>query len=534
MVTPISLHSQHNQNHQHKFASATVYPQHIPAVLDLIGKTPLVRVQNLDTGPCELFLKLESQNPGGSIKDRIALSMISAAEFEGYLKPGGTLVEATAGNTGLGLALIASLKGYKLKLVIPDKMSAEKIYHLRALGAEVIITRSDVEKGHPDYYQDKARALAASIPGAFYVNQFENPANPETHERTTGPEIWKQVSHQLDAVIAGVGSGGTFTGLGRYFKRVAPHVQMVLADPQGSILAPTIKYGVSPPCGSWLVEGIGEDFIPTNFDTSLVSHAYSITDAESINTARLILQKEGILCGSSSGTLIAAALRYCREQTTPKRVVTLVCDSGNKYLSKIFNPYWLDDQGLVDTPQTHDLRDLIARPYQQGSTVVAKPEDTPHEAFLTLNGLDTLALCLDRQVSNAVQIANFLQRHPAVETVQYSGLPTSPQHERAQKYLPRGAGALLAFNVLGKKEDAVAVAENLQLFSLAANIGQTRSLVIHPATTTHRQSEDQRRAAGIAQNTLRLSIGIENPQDLIRDLEQALGRTSAISRVRPK
>ena len=360
----------------------------IPTVLDLIGNTPLVRVQRLDTGPCQLFLKLESQNPGGSIKDRIALSMVNAAERDGQLKPGGTLVEATAGNTGLGLALIAALKGYKLKLVIPDKMSAEKIFHLRALGAEVIITRSDVEKGHPDYYQDKARALAESTLGAFYVNQFENPANPLTHEQSTGPEIWQQTGGQLDAVIAGVGSGGTLTGLGRYFKRVAPHVQMVLADPQGSILAPTIKYGVSPPCGSWLVEGIGEDFIPTNFDISLVSQAYSIPDSESISTARALLQQEGILCGSSSGTLIAAALRYCREQTTPKRVVTLVCDSGNKYLSKIFNPYWLDDHGLVEHVATHDLRDLIARPYQQGSTIVAKPEDTLQQVYTKMRSFD--------------------------------------------------------------------------------------------------------------------------------------------------
>ncbi len=382
MVTAIPLH------HRPTHAPVSGRKPYIPTIIDLIGNTPLVRVQNIDTGPCELFLKLESQNPGGSIKDRIALSMINAAERDGNLQPGGTLVEATAGNTGLGLALIASLKGYKLKLVIPDKMSAEKIYHLRALGAEVIITRSDVEKGHPDYYQDKARALAESIPGAFYVNQFENPANPETHEHSTGPEIWMQTAQQLDAVITGVGSGGTFTGLGRYFKRVAPHVKMILADPQGSILAPTIKYGVSPPCGSWLVEGIGEDFIPTNFDTSLVSQAYSISDAESIATARLLLQKEGILCGSSSGTLIAAALRYCREQTTPQRVVTLVCDSGNKYLSKIFNPYWLDDNGLVEQIESHDLRDLIARPYQQGSTVIAKPEDTLQQVYAKMRSFD--------------------------------------------------------------------------------------------------------------------------------------------------
>jgi len=360
----------------------------VPAVLDLIGNTPLVRVQNIDTGPCELFLKLESQNPGGSIKDRIALSMVQAAEEAGHIRAGSTLVEATAGNTGLGLALIASLKGYKLKLVIPDKMSPEKIFHLRALGAEVILTRSDVEKGHPEYYQDRARLLAEQTPGAFYINQFENPANPATHERSTGPEIWQQTSQQLDAVVAGVGSGGTLTGLGRYFKRVAPQVEMVLADPQGSILTPYVKYGVTPPCGRWLVEGIGEDFIPLNFDATLVKHAYSISDAESIATAREVLLREGILAGSSSGTLIAAALRYCRAQTTPKRVVTFVCDSGNKYLSKIFNPYWLDDHGLVEHTLTHDLRDLIARPFQQGSTVVAKPEETLQQVYTKMRSFD--------------------------------------------------------------------------------------------------------------------------------------------------
>lgn len=357
-------------------------------VLDLIGNTPLIKVKSLDTGVCELYLKLESQNPGGSIKDRIALSMVEAAERDGKIKPGDTLVEATVGNTGLGLALIASQKGYNLKLVVLDKMSQEKIFHLKAMGVEIIPTRSDVGRGHPDYYQDRAEHIAETTPNCFYINQFENPANPLAHETTTGPEIWEQMNQDIDAVVCGVGSGGTLTGLGRFFNRVDPHVEMVLADPKGSVLAPYVEHGVMLPHGSWQVEGIGEDFIPDNCDLSFVRKAYTITDQESFATARDVLQQEGILCGSSSGTLIAAALRYCREQTTPKRVVTFVCDSGNKYLSKMFNPYWLDDQGFVPHTLTHDLQDMIARPFLQGAVIVAKPEETLLDVYTKMKSHD--------------------------------------------------------------------------------------------------------------------------------------------------
>src|SRR5881296_3721464 len=205
-------------------ASTATIPTHSkpPAILSLIGDTPLVEVTQIDTGPCQLFLKLENQNPGGSIKDRIALAMIEAAEHDGSLEPGGTVVEATAGNTGLGLALVARAKGYRVLLIIPDKMSAEKVLHLKALGAEIRMTRSDVTKGHPEYYQDMAARLAAEIPGAFYVNQFCNPANPLAHEHTTGNEIWEQMNHAVDAVVCGIGSGGTLTGLSRFFARMSP------------------------------------------------------------------------------------------------------------------------------------------------------------------------------------------------------------------------------------------------------------------------------------------------------------------------
>jgi cystathionine beta-synthase len=211
-------------------------------LVELIGKTPLVRVTCFDTAGSELWLKLESHNPGGSIKDRIGLSMIGAAEADGRLQPGGHIVEATAGNTGLGLALVAALRGYKLTLVVPDKMSQEKVTHLKALGAEVIWTRSDVGKGHPAYYQDMAQRIANET-GAFYVNQFENPANPHAHQTTTGPEIWEQTGGALDAIVCGVGSGGTITGMSHYFGSVAPDVEIVLADPKGSVLANYVATG---------------------------------------------------------------------------------------------------------------------------------------------------------------------------------------------------------------------------------------------------------------------------------------------------
>ncbi|HLU13987.1 MAG TPA: PLP-dependent cysteine synthase family protein, partial [Arenimonas sp.] len=333
-------------------------------VLELIGNTPIVKAQHLDTGPCELFLKLECMNPGGSVKDRIGLRMIEAAEARGDIRPGATLVEGTAGNTGIGLALVARQKGYRLILVVPDKMSREKIFNLRAMGAEVILTRSDVAKGHPDYYQDMAERIARETPGGYFINQFGNPDNPATHEESTGPEIWQQMDGQLDAIVFGCGSSGTMTGLSRFFARAAPQVELVLADPVGSILAQYINEGVlSSKSGSWLVEGIGEDFLPSISDFSRVKKAYAISDKESFLAGRELLMKEGILGGSSTGTLLAAALKYCREQTEPKKVLTLVCDTGNKYLSKMYNDYWMLDQGFLDRPRYGDLRDLIMRPY---------------------------------------------------------------------------------------------------------------------------------------------------------------------------
>ncbi|HEY9144465.1 MAG TPA: pyridoxal-phosphate dependent enzyme, partial [Arenimonas sp.] len=357
------------------------------------GNTPMVKAQHLDTGVCELYLKLECMNPGGSIKDRIGLKMIEAAEARGDLKPGALIVEGTAGNTGIGLALVAQQKGYKLLLVVPDKMSREKIFNLRAMGAEVVLTRSDVAKGHPDYYQDMAARIASETPGAYFINQFGNPDNPAAHEQGTGPEIWAQMDGDMDAIVFGCGSSGTMTGLSRFFAKAAPHVELVLADPVGSILTQYINEGVlSTKSGSWLVEGIGEDFLPDISDFSRVKKAYAISDKESFLAGRELLVREGVLGGSSSGTLLAAALKYCKEQTEPKKVVVFVCDTGNKYLSKMYNDYWMLDNGFLEREVHNDLRDLILRPYARRDTVVVGPNDTLHVAYQRMKMYDVSQL----------------------------------------------------------------------------------------------------------------------------------------------
>ena len=393
-----------------------------PAVLDLIGNTPLIEVTRLDTGRCRLYLKLESQNPGGSIKDRIGLSMIEAAERSGALKPGGTIVEATAGNTGIGLALIARAKGYPIVLVVPDKMAAEKILHLKALGAQVHITRSDVGKGDPDYYQDVAARLAAQIPGAFFADQFNNPNNPAAHEESTAPELWAQTGHRIDAIVCGVGSGGTLAGLTRFFRRADPRVEFVLADPAGSILADYVATGKVGSAGSWAVEGIGEDFVPPIADLSGVRHTYSIGDEESFATARELLHAEGVLGGSSTGTLVAAALRFCRAQAQPRRVVTFVCDTGTRYLSKVYNDNWMFDQGLIRRPPTGDVRDLIGRRYEDGSVVSVRPQDTLQTAFQRMRFFDIAQLPVldDGRIVGLVDESDLLLR-----------VQTDPSHFKA-------------------------------------------------------------------------------------------------------
>ena len=383
-------------------------------ILDLIGDTPIVRINHLDTGPCTLYMKLESQNPGGSIKDRIGLKMIEDAEDKGLISPGSTLVEGTAGNTGLGLALVAAQKGYRLVLVIPDKMSREKISNLKAMGAEVVLTRSDVAKGHPEYYQDLAKRLADEMEGAYFINQFGNASNPQAHEEGTGPEIWRQMEGKLDAIVLGVGSSGTVTGLSHYFEREAPEVEIILADPEGSILEKYVNEGrLDAKSSSWLVEGIGEDFLPVISDFTRVTKAYAISDADSFKIGRELLNKEGILAGSSTGTLLAAALRYCQEQEEPKIVLTFAADTGNRYLSKMYNDYWMRDQGFLEREEVGDLRDLIARPYQSHDTVTVGANEPLANAYTRMKLYDVSQL----PVMEEDRIVGILDESDLLQTV---------------------------------------------------------------------------------------------------------------------
>ncbi|MFA5858858.1 MAG: cystathionine beta-synthase [Elusimicrobiota bacterium] len=312
-------------------------------ILEAIGRTPLVRLNNIVSGiKSEVYVKVEYLNPGGSVKDRIGLAMIEAAEKEGLLKPGGTIVEATAGNTGVGLALVAAIKKYRCIFVMPDKMSADKIVLLKAYGAEVVITPTSVPPDSPESYNGVADRLAKEIPGAYRPNQFANPNNPNAHYLTTGPEIWQDSGGKIDVFVAGMGTGGTISGTAKYLKEKNPNITIVGADPEGSILS-----GDSPK--SYKVEGIGEDFIPKTFNRQIVDEMVRVSDKESFYTARLLAREEGLLVGGSSGTAVAAALKYAQQLTTPKYIVVLMPDTGRNYLTRIFSDTWMHENGFLTT-----------------------------------------------------------------------------------------------------------------------------------------------------------------------------------------
>ena len=309
-------------------------------ILQAVGRTPLVRLERLGAGLASpLYAKVESLNPGGSVKDRVGLLMIEEAEKAGLLKPGGTIVEATAGNTGVGLALAAAVKGYRLIVVLPDKMSGEKIALLRAYGAEVVITATNVAPDSPESYNGVADRLAREIPGAFRPDQFTNPNNPLAHYRSTGPEIWEDTAGRVGVLVAGMGTGGTISGTARYLKERNPNIVVVGADPEGSILS-----GDSP--RSYKVEGIGEDFIPKTFNRQLVDEMVRVSDKDSFNTARRLAREEGILAGGSAGTALAAALKFAQRLAEPREIVVVLPDTGRNYLSKLYSDEWMQQSGF--------------------------------------------------------------------------------------------------------------------------------------------------------------------------------------------
>lgn len=319
------------------------------SVLDLVGRTPLVQLNRVvPSGPHRYLAKVEYFNPGMSVKDRMALALIEAAEKRGDLKPGGTIVEATSGNTGVGLAMVAAVKGYKTVFAMPSKMSKEKVDALKAYGAEVIITPSGVEPQDPRSHYSVARKRASEIPNAFLANQYDNPDNPEVHYRTTGPEIWEQTSGKVDAFFAGIGTGGTLSGTARFLKEKNPQVKIVCADPIGSILYDLFYYKeVRTPPTPYHLEGIGEDMLPKNVHFQLMDEFIHVEDKESFQLTRDLLKKEGLFVGPSSGAALLAALKYGAKVTKPSTFVVLFPDSASKYMSKVHNDEWMKEKGLL-------------------------------------------------------------------------------------------------------------------------------------------------------------------------------------------
>lgn len=326
----------------------------VDSLMDVVGHTPLVRMPQFSAGVAPTILaKVEYLNPGGSVKDRIGLAMITAAEREGLLKPGGTIVEPTSGNTGAGLAIAAIQRGYRCIFVMPDKMSAEKINLLRAYGAEVVVCPTNVDPEDPRSYYKTSDRLVAETPGAFKPDQYWNPANPEAHYRTTGPEIWDQTDGRIDVFVAGVGTGGTITGVGRYLKEQNPDVVIVGADPEGSIYS-------NDEVHSYLTEGVGEDFWPGTYDPQVVDRYVTVSDRDAFLTARRVTREEGILVGGSCGTAAHAALEVAREYPPHAVIVTLLPDTGRNYLSKIYNDDWMRDHGFLRPGTSARLVDVLA------------------------------------------------------------------------------------------------------------------------------------------------------------------------------
>jgi cystathionine beta-synthase len=373
----------------------------LDSFLDAVGDTPLVRLNKVARGvPPAVLAKLEMLNPGGSVKDRIGLRMIEAAERAGVLKPGGTIVEPTSGNTGHGLAIAAAIRGYKCIFVMPDKMSQEKISLLRAYGAEVVITPTSVPPESPESYYRVADRLTEEIPGAFQPNQYFNEDNPAAHEATTGPEIWRQTDGRITAFVAGVGTGGTITGAARYLKAQNPDVLVVGADPEGSIFSGDVH--------TYLTEGIGEDFWPKTFDPSLVDRYVRVSDRDAFRMARRITREEGILVGGSSGTAVVAAVEVARELGPDDVVVVILPDTGRNYLSKLYSDTWLLQYGLTDRPEIVRVEEVLE----------AKHGELP--PVITVNAHDRVRQAIDALQRYSISQAPVV-REPSMDVAQFVG-----------------------------------------------------------------------------------------------------------------
>ncbi|QQS37378.1 MAG: pyridoxal-phosphate dependent enzyme [Ignavibacteriales bacterium] len=429
------------------------------SIIDQIGNTPLIKLNKLSKGlKPQIFAKLESANPGGSVKDRIGHAMIIDAEQKGILKPGGTVIEATSGNTGIGLALTAAVRGYKCIFVVTDKVSAEKINYLRALGSEVIVVSRAVDPDDPEYYVNVAKRLHKEIPNSFFAYQYSNPSNPEIHYRTTGPELWRQTDGKITHFISSIGTGGTISGTGRYLKEQNPNIKVIAADPLGSIFKHFKETGEIIKGTPYLVEGIGQDCLPENVHFQYIDKIYNISDKESFAAARRLTKEEGIFVGGSTGTIVHVALEVSKNLSENDVVVFIVCDTGERYLSKMHNIEWLKQNRMLE-PEVRTLRDLSDIKKQKGfeEIISVKETDTVKDVLnlISKTGYSQIPVMHGRQSIGCIRenrlltkmVENPLLYNSSIKEVMEESLPileAKTEIEEVKNYLKTNSAILVS------------------------------------------------------------------------------------------
>jgi cystathionine beta-synthase len=404
-------------------------------ILGLIGNTPLVKLNRLARNvKAQIYAKMENLNPGFSVKDRIGIAMIEAAEREGILKPGGTVIEATSGNTGIGLALAAAIKGYKCIFVMTDKSSVEKSRYLKALGADVVITPVSAKPGTPDHYVSTAKRIASETPNSFYPDQYSNPANPDAHYRTTGPELWRQTEGKITHFVAGLGTGGTISGTGRFLKEKNPNIRIIGADPYGSIFKTYKETGKIVEATPYLVEGIGQEIVPANVHIKYVDEVINVTDRESFELSRMLGRMEGIFCGGSTGTNLAAALRVASNLDENAIVVFIVCDTGEHYLTKHHSDEWLKEKRLLEPQKiTAGLISGTKKPQAPKTLVSVTPANTVAEALETMDDLGVTQIPV---LEEGRAVGSLRENRVLAKVVRNRDLLTSPVSEVMEASFP--------------------------------------------------------------------------------------------------
>lgn len=428
-------------------------------ILEQIGNTPLIKLNRINKGlKPQIFAKLESANPGGSVKDRIGYAMITDAEKSGELKSGGTIIEATSGNTGIGLSLSAAVKGYKSIFVVTDKVSDEKINYLKALGSEVIVVSNSVDPEHPEYYVNVAKRLNKEIPNSFFAYQYSNPSNPKIHYQTTGPEIWDQTDGKITHFISSIGTGGTISGTGRFLKEKNPNIKVIAADPLGSIFKHYKETGELIKGTPYLVEGIGQDCLPKNVHFQYIDRIVNISDKESFAAARRLTKEEGIFCGGSTGTIVHVALEVAKECNENDVIVFIVCDTGERYLSKFHNSEWLKQNRMLE-PEVRTLRDLSDIKKQKGFEEIISIKETDfvkdalnlisktgYSQIPVMNGRQSIG-CIRENVLLTKLVENPLLFNSIIKEIMEESLPileAKTEIEEAKKYLKNNSAILVS------------------------------------------------------------------------------------------